>query len=246
MELIQTKSFRLASISRGDKDAKEMALLLPGRLDTKDYATFPSHAEYLAKHGFLAVAIDPPGTWESPGGIELFTTTNYLKAVNELIDYFGNKPTLLIGHSRGAAVAILASNNPAVIGIVPVMANYGEPTAPRAEVKKKGYQLSLRDLPPGISKTKDQKEFKLSIDYWTDGAQYHPDEALKQCTKPKLLIYGTDDSFTPVKVVKELYSLIPEPKMIKEIKCAHDYRYSAEAIAEVEREIGKFLETYKI
>lgn len=119
--LIRTKSFELAVLTRGDKNAEKLALLLPGRLDTKDYGNFVSHAEYLAQRGFFAVAFDPPGTWNSPGGIDLYTTTNYIRAVNELIEYFGNKPTLLFGHSRGAAVAIFASSNPAVVGIVPVM-----------------------------------------------------------------------------------------------------------------------------
>ena len=162
-EIIKTKSFELAVLTRGDRNAKKLALLLPGRLDTKDYACFPNHADYLAELGFYVVAFDPPGTWESPGSIDLYTTTNYIKAVNELIEYFGNKPTLLMGHSRGAAVSIFAYANSAVIGIVPVMANFGEPTAPGEEAVRKGYKLSCRDLPPGISKTKEQKEFKLPI-----------------------------------------------------------------------------------
>jgi len=243
-EIIKTKSFELAVLTRGDQNAKKLALLLPGRLDTKDYACFPSHADHLAKHGFYAVAFDPSGTWESPGDIGLYTTTNYIKAVNELIEYFDNKPTLLIGHSRGAAVSIFASANSAVIGIVLVMANFGEPTAPNKEAVQKGYHLSYRDLPPGTSETKNQKEFKLPIAYWKDGEQYNAGEILKTCKKPKLLIYGDQDEFTPVEVVTNLFEEIPESKMIKELHCNHDYRYSPEAIHEVSKEISKFLNTY--
>lgn len=243
-KIIKTKSFELAVLARGDENAKKLALLLPGRLDTKDYACFPSHADYLAEHGFYAVAFDPPGTWESPGDLDLYTTTNYIKAVNELIEYFGNKPTLLMGHSRGAAVSIFASVNHAVVGIVPVMANFGEPTAPGEEAMQKGYKISYRDLPPGTSKTEEQKEFKLPIAYWTDGEQYNAGEILKTCNKPKLLIYGDQDEFTPVDVVKKLFDEIPEPKMIKELHCNHDYRYSPEAIDEVNKELGKFLSIY--
>src|SRR3989344_8097436 len=128
MERIRTQFFELAANIKGNKDSKKLALALPGRLDTKDYACFTSHIEYLARKGFLAVSFDPPGTWESPGGIELFTTTNYIKAVNELIEYFGNKPTFLLGHSRGAAVSILAGTaNPHVKGFVAIMAAYDGP-----------------------------------------------------------------------------------------------------------------------
>ncbi|MFA5386301.1 MAG: alpha/beta fold hydrolase [Candidatus Paceibacterota bacterium] len=243
-KLIKTKSFELAVLTRGDQNAKKLALILPGRLDTKDYACFSSHADYLAKQGFYAVAFDPPGTWESPGAIDLYTTTNYIKAVNELIEYFGNKPTLLLGHSRGAAVSIFASENSAVVCIVPIMANFGEPTAPGKEAMNKGYKLSYRDLPPGTSETKEQKEFKLPIAYWKDGEQYNAGEILKNCKKSKLLIYGDQDEFTPVETVRKLFEDTPEPKIIKELHSTHDYRYSPDSIEEVNAELGKFLNIY--
>ena len=98
MEIIKTQSFELAILSRGDKNSEKLALILPGRLDTKDYVSCVSHADYLASKGYFAITFDPPGTWESSGTTELFTTTNYIKAVNELIAHFGDKPTLLVGH----------------------------------------------------------------------------------------------------------------------------------------------------
>ncbi len=249
MDLIKTKSFELATLSRGNKNSEKIAILMPGRLDTKDYANFTSHAEYLANRGFFVLAFDPPGTWESPGGIDLFTTTNYLKAVNELIEYFGNKPTLLIGHSRGGSVAILASVfNPAVVGIVPIMANYGTPTAPSEDPVPNrisgGFQISHRDLPPGTHKTREQKEFALPLAYFEDGKRYNPAQTLKECTKPKLLIYGTRDEFTSPDAVRELYKAIPEPKMIKEVDSNHNYRYYPEVIKEVNETIGQFLDKY--
>lgn len=243
--IIKTKSFELSIFSRGNQNSTKLAILLPGRLDTKDYNNFVSHADYLADKGFFAVAFDPPGTWESPGDINLYTTTNYIKAVNELIEYFGNKPTLLLGHSRGAAVAIFVSIlNPNVVGIVPVMANFGKPTAPSDESLQKGFQVSYRDLPPGTSVTKEKKKFSLSLNYWEDGKKYNAGESLKQCTKPKLLIYGTEDEFTTVDEAEKLFEATPEPKIIKKINSNHDYRYYPAVIKEVENEIGLFLEQY--
>ena len=246
MEIIKTKSFELATFSRGYKNSLKSAILIPGRLDTKDYVNFVSHTEYLADSGFFVVAFDPPGTWESPGSIDLYTTTDYVKAVNELIEYFGNKPTLLLGHSRGAAVAILTSINPSVTGIIPVMANYGAPTAPSEETLKKGFQISHRDLPPGSVKTKEQKEFLLPIAYWEDGKQYNIIQSLKNCSKPKLIVYGTNDEFTSPDDVKKLYEVIPEPKMIKEVNSDHDYRYYPKVIKEIEQEISRFLDRYQL
>jgi len=245
MSLIKTKSFELAILTRGDTDSKKVTILIPGRLDTKDYGNFISHAEYLSNKGFFAVAFDPPGTWDSPGRIDLYTTTNYLKALNELIEYFGDRPTLLVGHSRGAAVAAVASmSNPAIIGIVLLMANYGSPTSPSEEDLNRGFKVSHRDLPPGTSPASEQKEFLLPINYWKDGKQYNQIEVLEKCTKPKLLIYGTEDEFTSPNTVEELFKNIPEPKMIKEVNSNHDYRYHPEIIEEVNYEIGLFLDKY--
>ncbi len=245
MELIKTKTFKLATFSRGDKSSKRVAILLPGRLDSKDYINFDQHAKYLANKDFFIVAFDPPGTWESPGDISLFTTTNYIKAVNELIEYFGSKPTLLLGHSRGAATAILAgTNNPCVSGIISVMANFGVPTAPDEKSFKRGYQDEFRDMPPGIYETDIKKEFKLPVVYWEDGKKYNAGETLKKCSKPKLLVYGTEDEFTTPDEVKSLYKIIPEPKMLKEINSTHDYRYYPEAIEAVNEAVGEFLSRY--
>ncbi len=245
METIKTKSFELSIFSRGDKNCERFVILLPGRLDTKDYYNFISHADYLVSKGFFVVAVDPPGTWDSPGKIDLYTTTNYIKAINELIEYFGNKPTLLLGHSRGAIVSILVSStNPNIVGIVLIMANYGEPTPPGQEALQKGFKISHRDLPPGTSKTKEQKDFLLPVSYWEDGRKYNAGQSLKECTKPKLLVYGTRDEFTTVKKVEELYKTLPESKMIKLVDSAHDYRYYPEAVKETEEAVGKFLNKY--
>ncbi len=242
---VKTKSFDLAVFSRGNRNAKKLALLIPGRLDTKDYAHLISHVEYLAKQGFLALAFDPPGTWKSSGKIEEYTTTNYIKSINELIAFFGNRPTLLVGHSRGGSVAMLASmSNQAIMGAVLIMANYGVPTPPDEKVKKSSFKISYRDLPPGTSKTSEQNKFKLPISYWEDGGRYNPLQALKKCTKPKLLIYGTKDEFTSPEEVKQIYENIPEPKMMVEIKAEHDYRRDPKAIQKVNRAIGIFLQKF--
>src|SRR3990167_2532913 len=162
MERIKTKNFELAVYAKGNEGAAKIALVLPGRLDTKDYVHMRSHVDFLAANGFFALSFDPPGTWESPGGIELYTTTNYIRAINELIEYFGNKPTLLLGHSRGGSAAMLASmSNPAIIGIVVIMANYGPPTPPNDEAKQNGFLVSYMDLPPGTSKTSERQKFTL-------------------------------------------------------------------------------------
>lgn len=238
---IKTKSFTLSVLTEGDRKAKKIAIIIPGRLDTKDYIHVTSHMKYLSKKGFFAISFDPPGTWESEGKIDIYNTTNYIKAVNELIDYYGNKPTLLVGHSRGGSISILCSSNPSVSGIILIMASYGNPSPPEGDVKK-GYRLSLRDFPPGNKVTKEKKEFKLPMSYFEDGNKYDPTEFLKGITKPKLIIYSKRDQFSNPGDVKKLYEEIPNPKMICEIDSEHDYRYSSKAVEEVNKAIEKFFD----
>jgi len=245
MSLIKTKSFELAVNVRGSRDSGITVLVLPGRLDTKDYACFDSHLEYLADKGFLAVSVDPPGTWESPGGIELFTTTNYIKAVHEMIEYFGNKPTILFGHSRGGQVSMLAgAENENVVGIILINATYGTPTPPDADNIKDTFLVEYRDMPPGDKKTEEQKKFLMPLNYFVDGQKYNPIPAMKLCDKPKLIFYGTDDEFTSVEEVERIYASLLEPKMIHKLNVDHDYRYQTGAVEEINRVVGDFLDRY--
>lgn len=246
MEIIKTKSFQLAIISRGDVNASKLAILTPGRLDTKDYAHNVSHIEFLAGQGYFAVAFDPPGIWDSPGGIELYSTTNCIKAVNELIEYFGNKPTLLMGHSRGGTISMLAGpKNDNVTHMVSVNSAPGGPTT--VDRAKPGQiTVSYRDLPPGTSRTPEaqRKRFDLPYSYFEDGDSYNALEGLANCTKPKLFFYGGKDDLTTPDEVKTMYNTAADPKVLHELNTDHDYRLHPEVMDEVNQVVGDFLKRF--
>lgn len=244
MEMIQTKSFNIAARTQGDPTASKVAILMPGRLDSKDYCNFVSHAAFLAKQGFYAVAIDPPGTWDSPGGLDTYTTSTYLQAVNELINYFGNRPTVLLGHSRGGATAMLASHNPAVVGLVVVNAAYGSPHPPNPDRIKGGVYLESRDIPPGSSRTVERRLFSLPLAYFEDGTHHDPLGALTSFDGPKLLVHTKRDEFVTMERVKSIYDNLSDPKMFQEIDSTHDYRLFPDAIRTVESALTEFTEKY--
>jgi predicted alpha/beta hydrolase family esterase len=245
MKLIKTKSFQLAINTKGNPSAKKLAICLPGRLDTKDYISFTSHLEFFSQKGFYAISFDPPGTWESPGSLDLFTTTNYIQAVNEVIAYFSDKQTILLGHSRGGQVAILAgAKNPAVVGLILINASYGPPSPPESKEIVGEVVLDYRDFPPGNSKASAKKEFHLPLNYFRDGAKYDPQPMLINCIKPKLVIFSTNDEFTEPEEVNKIYEKIPEPKMLYELHTEHDYRYDRDKIEEINTSIGVFLGKY--
>lgn len=246
MNLLQTKSFKLAIYSKGDPKSKKFALVLPGKLDTKDYSHMRSHMEYLANKGYYSLSFDPPGTWESPGDIKLYTMTNYLKAVDELIEYFGNKPTFIMGHSRGATIATIAgAKNRHILAFAAVMSSFskgGFQEEVDKEWQTKGYAISKRDIPPGGGPR--VKEFKLPYSFFEDQKKYDLTEDITSSTKPKLFILGKRDTLIPPESINETFSLFAEPKELFELDFGHDYRFSEEMINIVNQTIGAFLDKY--
>ncbi len=244
MEILGLPSFRIAANIKGSEDSNKVAILMPGRLDTKDYANFLSHLNFLSIQGFYTLAIDPPGTWDSSGDLSIFTTTNYLKVIHEIIDYFGNRPTLLLGHSRGGATAMLASCNPAVSGVVVVNSALGSPTPPELSDIEDGTLPEYRDLPPGNIRTEKKKRFNLPMDYFEDGVKHDPEGTLARFKGPKLIVHADKDEFETLERVSEVFDRLSEPKTFLKINSTHDYRLYPEAIKAVEDGLGKFLKDY--
>ncbi len=203
-----------------------------------------SHVNYMASKGYFALSFDPPGTWESPGDITLYTMTNYLKAINELIDHFDNKPTFVMGHSRGASMAILSGlRNQYIFSFTSVFSSFTKggykDNSGSSKWKKQGYILEKRDLPPGGGpKT---KEFKLPYSFFKDQLQYDFTKELSTSKKPKLFFLGRKDILATPEVIKGLYAITSEPKQLYELNSDHDYRLKKDIVNEVNTAVGTFL-----
>ncbi len=240
MQHIQTAHHVLATYQRGDTHAERLALVLPGRLDTKDYPHMRSHVDFLSRRGYFALSFDPPGTWESPGGIELYTMTNYLQAIDDLIEYFGNRPTFLMGHSRGGSVAMQAAmTNQYVTHFAAIMSS-AAPSKPDHKLDSRGVHISHRDLP---GKPDEKRRFDLPKSFFADSAQYDMLVGLPTCTKPKLFGLGLQDGVLSPAVVREGYDAAAEPKSLVEFDFGHDYRHYPEQITVVEKAVGEWLES---
>jgi len=243
MRLVTTKSYKLAVYEKGDPHAALCAIVLPGRLESKDYTHITSHVDTLAGLGFHAIAFDPPGSWESPGDIDTYTVTNYLGAVNELVAHYGNKPTVLVGHSLGGSIAALAAaSNLHVIAYVALMSLVSGPsTSDDPAWKSEGKITFSRDLPPGDHHTATQKKYDLPYSFFEDALTYDTKRALHSCHKPKLFVLGKHDSQNAASYPAEEYARIAEPKRLIEIDSPHSYRYHKTIIDEVNAHIKEFV-----
>lgn len=243
MPLVTTASYQLAVYESGHPNAANCAIVLPGRLESKDYAHIRSHVDTLAELGFHAIAFDPPGSWESPGNIESYTVTNYLGAVNETIEYYGNKPTLLVGHSLGGSIAALAAaNNPHVTAYVALMSLASGPRiAEDLEWKTDGKVTFYRDLPPGDHHTAEQRHYDLPYSFFEDALTHDTEAALRTCRKPKLFILGKHDTQNAASYPRDEYARIAEPKQLVEIASPHSYRYHQTLISRVNALIKDFV-----
>lgn len=236
MNILKTTSFELAVYVQGDMKAERLFLCLPGRLDTKDYIHMKSHVDYFAQKGFLALSFDPPGTWESPGDISLYTVPNYVKAINEVIEHYGNRPTVVFGHSRGGTMGMLAGiHNEHITHMISAMSYWGPSTKP---AHGGDIHVSRRDLPPGDMHTNEQKIFNLPMSYFDDATIY---SGLEACAKPKMFFAGNQDDLITVDDVTETFQEASEPKQMCVLNVAHDYRLSETCINEINTRTAEFL-----
>lgn len=224
---IQTKSFDLAVYRQGDDSAERLAIVLPGKLDSKDYANMRGHVDFLARSGFLAISFDPPGTWDSGGDIAEYTMTNYILAIEEIIEYFGNKPTVAIGHSMGGSMAMFAAiNSPSVIGFAAIMSPYKFDHL----VNRIEGATSRRDLPDNPRK---ERIYNVPKTFFEDVLTYNAAEGLRALKKPKLYISGTDDSTITPQTITEIFEISSDPKELICLNSDHDYRHNPKVINEI-------------
>lgn len=245
MPIMETDNFKLGIYAQGDNDADKVALVLPGLLDTKDYLHMKSHVEYLADLGYMAASFDMPGIWESGDDITEYSITNSLKAISELIQHYA-RPTLVVGHSNGGRLALLASlQNPEVDACVAIMcaptfvraSNYHER---KVTWKEEGVKVSFRDLPdkPHLS-----RQFNLPYSFCEDADKYDSRDGLEGLTIPKLFIAGKHDTTVTPEDVKKSFDVAAEPKQFVEIDSDHDYRKNPSTIDIVNGIIGRFIQS---
>jgi pimeloyl-ACP methyl ester carboxylesterase len=238
-----------AAIHYPEKKTERLAILCPGKLDSKDYAHLVGLADNLSKQGYSVVRFEPTGTWESDGNISDYTTTQYIEDIKNIIDYMLRQANfthiLLGGHSRGGQVSILYAARDPIISLVLGIMPSSERTLTAHdydEWKKTGFRLSYRDLPDDKSR---KREFQLPFSHAEDMIRYNVVEDVKRIKVPIILIAGELDNTVLPEYVKEIFDNANEPKKFIIIPgIGHDYRHNDSEIATVNEKILQQLRIY--
>jgi pimeloyl-ACP methyl ester carboxylesterase len=243
---IRTPHFDLAAYAAGEAYAPRLALCLPGYCDTKDYPDMRTHADLMAGRGYYALAIDPPGTWESGGDIGDYTTTSYLQAVDELIHYFGDRPTVLVGKSMGGRMAQLSAQNAAVVAFISVVGSATGAVADNiteAEWPTHSRHTPHRDLPGNPTHFKD---FVIPYSFVKDAERHDAFSVIGGLRMPKLYIAGADDTLVTPAKLRRAYEAAGEPKEFVVLLMGHDYRKDPAQLQLVNDTIARFLDDHHL
>jgi pimeloyl-ACP methyl ester carboxylesterase len=218
----------------------KVALLLPGYLDSPDYSHMLIFQERLQELGYLVERIDPCNLWAT-GDIANYSITNFLQQLKERVDYHSQqKPEelVLIGHSQGGMVAIIAGSTlPAVTKVVALC-----PPDKRTDSAHKwgetGIRISKRDLPENPDQI---REFAVPYSFVEDAAKYSAAEAIKNLHKPTMIFISLEDTTVLPEITEKIVSNANNPHVIRQPGLGHDFRRSKEQTELVMAEIGKFL-----
>lgn len=232
-----------AVINRCPKETKQLAILCPGFLDSKDYQGLLKLAEVLAERGYDVVRFDPIGVWKSDGDIGQYNTTRYLADIRCVLDYMMKQKAyeyiLLGGHSRGGTAAMLyAARDPRISSVLAIMSSFQRSNSGKRsrEWKAAGFHLSTRDIPDST----EIRQFKVPYSHYEDYCKYDLFEDIKKVHVLLTMVVGGLDKLVTMDDIKRIFDPANEPKKLILVEgVPHDYRKNPDEIKKVNEAIIK-------
>lgn len=218
----------------------KVALLLPGYLDSPDYLHMKIFEKRLQKLGYFVERLDPCNLWKTKN-IKNYSITNYLKQIQDRINFYKKqnpKEIVLIGHSMGGFVAIIAGNRikevTKIISLCPPSDRYYSDK----EWPENSFKLSKRDLPDNPKKFIN---FNIPYSFFKNRIKYSARDEVKKINKPLMIFIALDDIVVPPELTEEIVINANNPHVIRQKKMGHNFRRSSEETNVVADEIEKFL-----
>lgn len=247
---IPYKSAGLALSLYGNQDSSKIAFLLTGFLDSQDYKHVTSLGRALVDLDYFVVSFDPYGTWKSGGQIANYSTSEYIKNVQAVINYIRQtiaknaQKILLIGHSLGGLIAtylaITEQNVTAVIAIMPPPNQKNLRPEKLQLWKKTGVRVFERNEP---SKKSIIRKMVVPYSYIQDAQSYDLLVALKKISNiPLLVISSTADDLIDPQEIESVLKMKRGPyKHVVLDGVDHHYRQNKQDIQRINTKIMSFI-----
>jgi alpha-beta hydrolase superfamily lysophospholipase len=221
--------------------SKQLVIICPGFLDTKDYKNHVHLAQALAQKGLAAVRFDPTGTWESEGGISEYNNTQYLDDIKSVLEFMLTQhrytEVTIVGHSRGGMMSILyAARDQRITSVVAIMPSSGRSMskAQKEVWRENGFEIFEQDIPG----SRELKQFKVPYSQIEDRDRYNIFEDVVKIKAPILFLAGELDTAIPPNNVEDIFETAQDPKKYILIPgVEHDYRYYEDQIEKVTKVI---------
>jgi pimeloyl-ACP methyl ester carboxylesterase len=221
-----------------------VAVLLPGFLDSKDYAYSVALAHSLPTIGITAVRFDPRGTWDSTGRPADCTTTQQMHDVMAILDslaYVDPDRRILIGFCYGAYVAALSavSDNriTEVVAIMPTRSfiwteDYDES---KDTWRVDGERRYVRDLPGSAGTVMVRVPYSVVA----DAKNYLAVDVWDKVHQPILFVAGEDDDLITPEGVRKLRDQCSSQRkdLVVLPGVYHDYHYDEKQVEKVNRTV---------
>lgn len=225
-------------------DPQGIAVLLPGFLDSKDYASSVALAHRLPTIGITAVRFDPRGTWESGGSPADCTTTQQIHDVTAILDSFPPSDTdrrILIGYCYGAYVAALsAATDERITEVVAIMPTRSFIWTEDYDESKDTWRIGgercyVRDLPDLAGSVTVRVPYSVV----EDAKSYLMTDVWENLRQPVLFVAGADDDIITPDSVRMLHDKCcsQRKELVVLPGVQHDYRYEEKQIEAVDRTV---------
>ena len=164
----------------------KLALLLPGYLDSPDYLHLKIFETRLVELGYTVERLDPCDLWKT-GDTTNYTITNYIKQVKKMVQSYKNQnpeEILLVGHSMGAFVSIIAGNRIKEVTKIVALCPPPDRKYSDREWKTDKSRTSKRDLP---NNSQEFIIFEVPYTFVEDGTKYSAKNEIKEIHKPIMI-----------------------------------------------------------